>query len=89
MPHAAVAAEAHRNRDTILEDALDGLPPDHKGTLAEIAQKVGLVSVQDVSASLPMREVKRLAAALQARGWDVNQVKVEGVNRRVWSNTER
>ena len=89
MPHAAVAAEAHRNRDVMIEDALDALPPNWTGTLAETAQKIGLVSVQDVSASLPMREVKRLAAALQAGGWVRSQVKTDGVNRRVWSHVER
>ena len=34
MPHAAVAAETHRNRDIMIEDALDAaLPPDWEGTL--------------------------------------------------------
>ena len=86
MPQAVVAAEAHRNRDTMLEDAVDTLPPDYTGTLAEIAQKVGLVSQDDASVRLPMRDSKRLAAALTMRGYVMAQVKAGGVNRRVWSN---
>ena len=50
MPHAAVAAEAHRNRDVMLEDALDALPPDFKGTLAEIAHKIGLLAEHEAGA---------------------------------------
>ena len=86
MPQAALAAEAHRNRDTMLEDAVDTLPPDYTGTLAEIAQKVGLVAADDASVRLPMRDSKRLAAALTMRGYVMAQVKAGGVNRRVWSN---
>ena len=84
MPHAAVAAEAHRNRDPIIEDALDNLPPDWEGTLAETAQKIGLLSLDDMSVKLPMREVKRLAAAMTGQGYSVRHVKEGGVKRRVW-----
>ena len=84
MPHAAVAAEAHRNRDPIIEDALDNLPPDFEGTLAEIAQKIGLLALGDMSVKLPSREVKRLAAALTGQGWVMRQVKHAGVKSRVW-----
>ena len=84
MPHAAVAAEAHRNRDVILEDALDALPPGWEGTLAETAQKIGIV---DVGVRLSPRDQKRLGAALRGSGWEVTQVKAGGVKRRVWSQT--
>ena len=90
MPQAAVAAEAHRNRDTTLEDAVDALPADYTGTLAEIAQKVGLVGADDAAGvRLSQRDAKRLAAALRVKGGSPVQVKTGGVNRRVWSNAER
>ena len=84
MPHAAVAAEAHRNRDVMIEDALDELAPDFKGTLAEIAHKIGLLAAHDAGARLSMRDSKRLAAAMTVRGYVKRQVKKDGVNRRVW-----
>ena len=84
MPHAAVAAEAHRNRDPIIEDALDNLPADWEGTLAETAQKIGLLAQDDMSVKLPQRECKRLAAALTGLGYVMRQVQDEGVKRRVW-----
>ena len=40
---AATAAENHRNRDVLIEDAIENLQPGVAGTLAEIAAKVGLV----------------------------------------------
>ena len=84
MPHAAAAAEAHRNRDTSIEEALDTLPPDWEGTLAETARKIGLLSLDDSGAKLPMRDVKRLSAALTGQGWVMRQVKQEGVKKRLW-----
>ena len=84
MPHAAAAAEAHRNRDPIIEDALDNLPPDWEGTLAETARKIGLLSHDDIGVKLPIRESKRLSAALTGQGYSVRQVKEGGVKSRVW-----
>ena len=84
MPHAAAAAETHRNRDVMLEDALDGLPADWEGTLAETAQKIGLLSLNDASVRLPMREAKRLSAALIGLGWVMRQRREAGAMRRVW-----
>ena len=84
MPHAAAAAETHRNRDVMLEDALEGLPGGWEGTLAETAQKIGLLSLNDASVRLPMREAKRLSAALTGLGWVMRQVKQGGVKSRVW-----
>ena len=84
MPHAAAAAETHRNRDPIIEDALDTLPTDWEGTLAETAQKIGLLALDDMSVKLPMREVKRLSAALTGQGYSVIQVKQGGIKSRVW-----
>ena len=81
MPQAAVAAEEHRNRDVMLEDALDSLSPDFKGTLAEIAQKI---SITEMGVRLSMRDQKRLSAALTVRGYVRKQVKKDGVNRRIW-----
>ena len=88
MPHAAAAAEAHRNRDTILEDAVDGLPPHWEGTLADAARQVGLLALDDMSVTLPMREVKRLSAALTGQGWVMRQAKQEGVKKRLWKRDE-
>ena len=88
MPHAAAAAEAHRNRDTILEDAVDGLPPDWEGTLADTARQVGLLAPDDMSVKLPMRDVKRLSAALTGQGWVMRQAKQEGVKKRLWKRDE-
>ena len=85
MPHAAVAAETHRNRDTILEDALDAaLPPDWEGTLEEAAHKIGLLAVHEAGAKLSMRDSKRLGAALRGSGREMHQVKVGGIKRRIW-----
>ena len=88
MPQAADAAEAHRNRDVIIEDALDALPPDWTGTLAETARKIGLVEASGVSVRLPMRESKRLSAALTMRGYTMGQIREPGVKRRVWGHRE-
>ena len=84
MPHAARAAEAHRNRDPIIEDALDSLPDDWEGTLAETARKIGLLAPLDMSVSLSTREIKRLSAALTGQGYVMRQVKEGGVKNRVW-----
>ena len=84
MPQAAEAAESHRNRDVMLEDAIEGLPNGWEGTLAEIASKVGLLSPTDASVKLSMRETKRLSAALTGLGWVKRQVKQEGIKSRVW-----
>ena len=81
MPQAAVAAETHRSQDVMIEDALDILPPDFKGTLAEIAQKI---SITEMGVRLSMRDQKRLSAALTVRGYVRKQVKKDGVNRRIW-----
>ena len=83
-PQAAAAAESHRNRDVVLEDALDTLPDDWEGTLAECAKEIGLVTGDDLSVRLPPREVKRLAAALQVKGYVMRQVKEGGVKKRIW-----
>ena len=82
MPDAAVAAEAHRNRDTTLEDALDALPPGWEGTLAEMAQKISLI---DAGVRLSRRDQYRLGTALTVRGYVKTQVMTGGVRRRVWS----
>ena len=84
MPQATEAAESHRNRDTVIEDALAKLPADWEGTLAETAQKIGLLSLTDAGVKLPMREQKRLSAALTGLGWVMRQVKQEGIKSRVW-----
>ena len=85
MPDAAVAAEAHRNRDTMLEDALDAaLPPDWEGTLEQAAQKSGLLGDHENGAKLSMRDSKRLGAALRGSGREMHQVKVGGIKRRIW-----
>ena len=83
-PHAAVAAEAHRNRDTIIEDKLDSLPPNWEGTLEETARKIELLALEDSGAKLPMREMKRLSTAMTGQGYSVRQVKREGVKKRLW-----
>ena len=88
MPQAAVAAEAHRNRDITLEDAVAALPPDYTGTLAEIAQKIGLGAADDAAGvRLSPRDTKRLAATLRVTGRSPIQIKTGGVNRRVWSTS--
>ena len=85
MPHAAVAAETHRNRDIMIEDALDAaLPPDWEGTLEQAAHKIGLLAAHEAGAKLSMRDSKRLGAALRGSGREMNQVKVGGVKRRIW-----
>ena len=85
MPDAAVAAEAHRNRDTMLEDAIDAaLEPDWEGTLEAAAQKCGLLSPNQTGAQLSMRDSKRLGAALRGSGREMHQVKVGGIKRRIW-----
>ena len=83
MPQATEAAESHRNRDVVIEDALDLLPPDWEGTLAETAQKIGLVGVNEAT-RLPQRESRRLSSALTGNGWVMRQRRDAGVMRRVW-----
>ena len=83
MPQATEAAESHRNRDVVIEDALDLLPPDWQGTLAETAQKIGLVGVNEAT-RLPQRESRRLSSALTGNGWVMRQRRDAGVMRRVW-----
>ena len=84
-PDAAVAAETHRNRDAMLEDALDAaLPPDWEGTLEQAAQKCGLLGEREAGARLPGRDVRRLSAALRGSGRESIQVKTGGVKRRIW-----
>ena len=87
MTSAATAAEAHRNRDVMIEDALDSLSPDFKGTLAEFAHKIGLLSSHDAGARLSIRDSKRLGAALTVRGYKRSQVMTGGVRRREWSQS--
>ena len=85
MAHAAAAAETHRNRDAMLEDALDAnLPPDWEGTLEAAAHKIGLLAPHEVGARLQGRDVRRLSAALRGSGRESTQVKVGGVKRRIW-----
>ena len=85
MTPAALAAETCRNRDVMIEDALDALSPDFKGTLAEFAHKIGLLSSHDAGAKLSMRDSKRLSAAMTVRGYVKRQVMIGGVKRREWS----
>ena len=64
--------EAARRRDDLLEDALDRLLPDagDSFTMATMAAQIGLIDPGASGASLPMREQRRLAAALTARGFE-------------------
>ena len=80
---ASKAAEKHRNRDTVIEDALDLLPPDWRGTLGETAQKIGLVGVNDAT-RLSQRDSRRISSAFTGNGWIMRQRRVEGVMRREW-----
>ena len=84
IPQAAVAAEAHRNRDTCIEDNLDKLPDDWEGTLGECAKAIGLTPFDGDSARLNRRDVSRLSAALKVRYYSSHQVKQEGAKKRVW-----
>ena len=84
MPQATAAAESNRNRDTIIEDALDKLPDDWEGTLGECAKAIGLVPLDGDSARLSRRDVSRVSSALKVRYYSSHQVKQEGVKKRVW-----
>lgn len=63
------ASERHRHRDPIIEDQIEELPADFTGTLAEIADRIGMVRKSGHAAKLSMGDTKRLAAALQAQGF--------------------
>ena len=78
---AATAAENHRNRDVLIEDAIENLQPGVAGTLAEIAAKVGLVP-----AVLSMRDSKRLAAALEAKHYRMSRQTVAGKRVSWWES---
>ena len=81
---AGTVAETHRNRDAMLEDALDALPPDYTGTLAEIAERVKLSGAGGNGVQISQRDIRRLSAALTNRGRVVRQVKEGGIKRRIW-----
>ena len=68
QPDAAAAAETHRRKDDLLEDAIVKLPLEPR-TLAEIAALVGLTATSDRAAQVPMRDARRLGAALSGAGW--------------------
>ena len=76
LPHAlarvqSVTNESARRRDELLEDALDRLLPEMAGSfsLADAAKKVGLIDNGETGVDLAIRDQRRLAAALTARGY--------------------
>ena len=83
---AATAAENHRNRDVLIEDAIENLQPGVAGTLAEIAAKVGLVSAANTAIVLSMRDSKRLAAALGAKHYRMSRRTVAGKRVSWWES---
>ena len=52
--------------------------------LTDNVYAIGLVSHDDLSVRLPMRESKRLSAALTGLGWVMRQGRDAGARRRVW-----
>ena len=84
---AAVSAEAHRNRDSLLEDRIECLTIADGRRLVEIAEEVGLISDVKEGVKLSMRDTKRLAAALRNAGWEEYRERVGGNPRRLWRRT--
>ena len=81
----SVANEAARRRDELLEDALDRLLP-HGGegfTLAGMAAQIGLIAPGNPGVALPIRDQRRLAAALTARGFERKVERQGGKNVRI------
>ena len=76
---AAEVAEKFRNRDEILEDAVQSITLK-SGTLEEIAQLLGIDNHQ----KLDMRITKRLSAALLNAGWGKTRVRVDGKQKRIF-----
>ena len=80
---AAAAAEQHRNRDELLEDLVAGLLIS-EGTLLEIMEALRYRN----PAGSSMREVKRVAAALQNGGWQKFRVRFNGRFTTRWEKSE-
>ena len=68
----AISNEAARRRDDMLEDRLEQILPSagDSFTMAAIAAQIGLINPGDPGVSVPMREQRRLASALNARGFE-------------------
>ena len=79
QPDAAAAAEAHRRKDELLEDAIataERQPGPE--TLAEAAVRVGLAPDADRALQMPMRESRRFGAALSGAGYTKSQGRRNG-----------
>ena len=69
-PAQAEAADRHRRRDDLIEDAVARLDGDPQGaTLARLAVQCGLIASEGDATRLPMPVQHRLASALIGAGW--------------------
>ena len=86
----SVANEAARRRDELLEDALDRLLPDagDSFTLASMATRIGLIDPGNSGVGLAIRDQRRLAAALTARGFERKVDRQGGKNVRIWKSAQ-
>ncbi len=83
MGRAAIAAEAHRGRDEILEDMIDEkIDTIQSATLGDVAKEIGMATAG--AASLSRRDQLRLGAALRNRGFVKERREIDGQRVIVW-----
>ncbi len=69
-PAQAEAADRHRRRDDLIEDAVARLDGDPQGaTLARLAVQCGLTTSETDATRLPMQVQHRISSALIGAGW--------------------
>lgn len=73
-------AEQHRDRDEVLEDAIDGLAFDGPLTMLAITDLIGETARNVTS--------HRLGRALRNAGWDQHRGKRDGKFERLWTRTQ-
>ena len=85
IPIAATAAEEHRSRDAVVEDAIAeaDLTSDNGYTLADIAEQIGLVD-HGSGTKLSAGQQKQLGAALRNAGFDKKQIRRDGKKKVIW-----
>ena len=76
-PAQSMAAEAHRQKDEMVEDVVSGLAPGEPLTFDGIADLCGMSTPS-------MREQHRIGRALENSGWVKRRTQIEGKQRYLW-----